>query len=127
MIGQHGSSEPAHSGTWDAWLDGYGSTHTDTLSQSLTVPSGCHASLSFYLHIDTAETTTATAYDQLTIKLGSTTLATFSNLNQATGYQPHTYDVSGFAGQTATLLFTGAEDGTQQTSFVLDDTAVTVS
>ena len=33
-------------------------------------------------------------------------------------------DVSGLAGQTVTLSFTGTEDHTQQTSFVLDDTAV---
>src|SRR5215470_5740779 len=34
VIGQWSPSEPPHSGTWDAWLDGYGTTHTDTLSQS---------------------------------------------------------------------------------------------
>jgi hypothetical protein len=27
------------------------------------IPAGCHATLSFYLHIDSAETTTSTAYD----------------------------------------------------------------
>ncbi len=32
------AKEPPHSGTWDAWLDGYGTTHTDTLSQAVTVP-----------------------------------------------------------------------------------------
>src|SRR5262249_47281725 len=35
------SSEPARTGGWDAWLDGYGNTHTDTLSQSVTLPTGC--------------------------------------------------------------------------------------
>ncbi|MET9090359.1 M4 family metallopeptidase, partial [Streptomyces sp. NPDC004237] len=35
------SSESAHAGSYYAWLDGYGSTHTDTLSQSVTIPSGC--------------------------------------------------------------------------------------
>src|SRR5262249_58305709 len=35
VIGQWSPSEPPHSGTWDAWLDGYGATHTDTLSQSV--------------------------------------------------------------------------------------------
>src|SRR6266550_293541 len=37
VIGQNGPAEPAHSGTWNAWLDGYGATHTDTLSQSVTI------------------------------------------------------------------------------------------
>ncbi|MER7186484.1 M4 family metallopeptidase, partial [Streptomyces hyaluromycini] len=76
------SSEAAHAGSYKAWLDGYGSTHTDTLSQSVTIPSGCTATtFTFYLHIDTAETTTSTQYDKLTVTAGSTTLATYSNLN----------------------------------------------
>ena len=121
------ASEPAHSGSWDAWLDGYGITTTDTLSQSVTIPSGCHASLTFYLHIDTAETTTSIAYDKLTVKAGSTTLATYSNLNHNTGYSQKTFSLSSYAGTTVTLTFTGTEDSQKQTSFVIDDTAVTLS
>ncbi len=127
VIGQNGSSEPAHSGSWNAWLDGYGTTHTDTLSQSVTIPSGCAATLSFYLHVDTAETTTSTQYDKLTVKVGSTTVATFSNLNAANGYTAHSYNVSGLAGQTVKVTFTGTEDSSLQTSFVIDDTALTTS
>ena len=109
MIGQYGSSgQPTHSGTWNAWLDGYGTTHTDTLSQSVTIPSGCsNYTLSFWLHIDTSETTTTTAYDKLTVTLGSTTLATYSNLNKASGYLQRSFNVSGFAGQTVTLTVQG--------------------
>ncbi|WP_256177013.1 putative Ig domain-containing protein [Kitasatospora aureofaciens] len=121
------SSEPAHSGSWKAWLDGYGTTHTDTLSQSVTIPAGCKATLSFYLHIDTAETSTTNAYDKLTVQAGSTTLATFSNLNAGAGYTLRSYDVSSLAGQTVTVKFTGTEDSSLQTSFVIDDTALTTS
>ncbi|MBE8517284.1 hypothetical protein ILP97_07165 [Amycolatopsis sp. H6(2020)] len=120
-------SETPHAGTYLAYLDGYGSAHTDTLSQPVTIPAGCHASLSYYLHVDTAETTTSTQYDKLTVKAGSTTLATYSNLDKGTGYQQRTVDVSAFAGQTVTLTFTGVEDSSLQTSFCLDDTALTVS
>ena len=127
VIGQNGPSEPAHSGTWDAWMDGYGTTHTDTISQSVTIPAGCTATLSFWLHIDTAETTTTTAFDTLTVKLGSTTLASYSNLNKASGYTQKSINVSSFAGQTVTLLFTASEDSSLQTSFVVDDTALTAS
>ena len=129
VIGQYGSQgEPTHAGTWNAWLDGYGTTHTDTLTQSVTVPSGCtNYTLSFYLHIDSAETTTTTAYDKLTVKFGSTTLATYSNLNKASGYVLRSFNVSSFAGQTVTLSFSGSEDSSLQTSFVVDDTAVSVS
>jgi aminopeptidase S len=127
VIGQNGPSQPAHSGSWDAWLDGYGSSHTDTLSQTVTIPAGCSTySLSFYLHIDTSETTTSVAYDKLTVTLGSTTLATYSNLNKASGYLLRSFNVSGFAGQTVTLTFRGVEDSSLQTSFVIDDMALTV-
>jgi putative Ig domain-containing protein len=125
VIGQNGPAEPAHSGTWDAWLDGYGTTHTDTLSQSVTIPAACtNTTFSFWLHIDTAERTTTTAYDKLTITANGTAIATFSNLNHASGYQQHSYSLGSFAGQTVTLKFTGKEDASLQTSFVVDDTAV---
>ncbi len=121
------TSQPARSGSWKAWLDGYGTTHTDTLSQSVTIPAGCGATLSFYLHIDSAETTTSTAYDRLTVKIGSTTLATYSNLNKASGYTLRSFNVSAFAGQTVTVSFSGVEDSSLQTSFVIDDTSLNLS
>ncbi len=128
VIGQNGPSEPAHAGTWDAWMDGYGTTHTDSISQSVTLPAGCTTySFSFWLHIDTAETTTTTAFDKLTVTVGSTTLATYSNLNKASGYSQKSFSLSSFAGQTVTIKFTGTEDSSLQTSFVVDDTAVNVS
>ncbi|MGW4672266.1 M1 family aminopeptidase [Streptomyces sp. NPDC004324] len=122
------TGQTAHGGTSFAWLDGVGSTHTDTLSQSVTIPAGCStATLSFFLHIDTTETTTSTAYDKLTAKIGSTTLATYSNLNKNTGYAQKSFDVSAFAGQTVTVAFTGTEDSSLRTSFVLDDVALDTS
>lgn len=41
------SGEAAHGGSYKAWLDGYGTSHTDTLSQSVTIPAGCKATLTF--------------------------------------------------------------------------------
>ena len=120
------SGESAHGGSGFVWLDGYGSATTDTLSQTVTVPSGkTTGTLQFYLHIDTDETTTTTQYDKLTVKLGSTTLGTFSNLNAASGYQVHAYNVSVTPG-SLTLTFTGTEDSQKQTSFVIDDVTLTV-
>ncbi|MDE1892729.1 MAG: PKD domain-containing protein [Xanthomonadaceae bacterium] len=126
------SGETAHSGSWFAWLDGYGTTHTDTVSQSVAIPSGkSTVTLSYYLHIDTAETTTSTAYDKLTVQVLSSsgtvlqTLATYSNLNQASGYTVHTSNLAAYAGKTVTIKFTGTEDSSLQTSFVLDDITLT--
>ncbi|MFD7599354.1 hydrolase [Streptomyces mirabilis] len=127
------SGEAARTGSYKAWLNGYGSANTDTLSQSVTIPSGCAATLNFYLHVDTAETTTTTAYDTLKAQVLNSsgtvlsTLATYSNLNAASGYTLRSFDLSGYAGQTVTVKFTGTEGSTLQTSFVLDDTALNVS
>jgi hypothetical protein len=128
VIGQWGlfGGEPPRSGTWLAWLDGYGTTHTDTVSQQVTIPAGCRATLTFWLHIDTAERTTTTPFDRLTVTVGGTTLAVYSNLNHNTGYAQRSFDLSAFAGRTVTLQFTGAEDFSLQTSFAIDDTALVV-
>ncbi|MBK3644104.1 hydrolase [Streptomyces sp. MBT33] len=128
------TSESARTGSYYAWLDGYGSATTDTLSQSVTIPSGCTtAALSFYLHVDTAETSTSTAYDTLKVQVLNSsgtvlgTLATYSNLNAASGYTQRSFSLASYAGQTVTLKFTGTEGSTLQTSFVIDDTALNVS
>ncbi|MFI7282724.1 M28 family peptidase [Micromonospora chersina] len=121
------SSQAARTGSYKAWLDGYGSSHTDTLSQSVSIPAGCSSyTLSFWLHIDTAETTTGTAYDKLTVQVGSTTLATYSNLNAASGYAQRSFNLAAYAGQTVTLKWTGVEDASLQTSFVIDDVTLQV-
>lgn len=119
---------PAHGGSYKAWLDGYGSTHTDTLSQSVTVAAGCKATLTFWVYIASDETTTTTAYDKLTVKAGTTTLATYSNLNKGSGYVQKSIALpSSVAGTTFTLTFTATEDSGLATSFLVDDTAVTLS
>ncbi len=121
------TSQAARTGSYKAWLDGYGTSHTDTLSQSVTLPTGCASyTLAFWLHIDTSETTTSTAYDKLTVQVGSTTLATYSNLNAATGYTQRTFNLAAYAGQTVTLKWTGVEDASLQTSFVVDDVTLQV-
>lgn len=126
VVNANGSGETSHSGTYYAWLDGYGTTHTDTASQTVTVASGCTATLSFYLHIDTAETTTTTQFDKLTVTVNGVTKATFSNLNKNTGYALETISLAGTTGSVA-VKFSGVEDSSLQTSFVVDDTALNVS
>jgi hypothetical protein len=128
------TSEPPHSGSWDAWLDGYGTTHTDTALQQVTISStATAATLTFWLHIDTAETTTSTAFDTLTVQVRNSsgtvlsTLATYSNLNHNTGYAQKSFSLLSFKGQTIQIFFKGVEDFTLQTSFVLDDVNLNVT
>jgi hypothetical protein len=122
------TAEPAHGGSTVAWLGGDGTTHTDTLSQSVTLPAGCaSATLTYWLHVDTKETTGSTQYDKLTVQVGSTTVASYSNLDKNTGYVQKSVDVSAFLGQTVTLKVTGTEDSSLVTNFLLDDVALTTS
>ena len=120
------SGETAYEGTKFAWMGGNGQAVTETLTQSVTIPStATSATLSFALHIDTAESG-STAYDKLTVAVknssGATlkTLATYSNVNAASGYQIRTFDLSAYKGQTVTLSFSETEDSSLQTSFVID-------
>ncbi|WP_223297361.1 glycosyl hydrolase family 8 [Catenulispora acidiphila] len=129
------SAEPAHAGSYVAWFNGNGSKDTDTIAQSVTIPSGCSASLTYWLHIDTTEKTTTAKPDTFTVQVlnsSGTVLATvgsFSNLNAASGYSQKTADLSAYAGQTVTLKFTGSETDTSggTTNSVIDDTSLTTS
>jgi hypothetical protein len=60
------------------------------------------------------------------VKVGGTTVASYSNLNAATGYAQRTVNLSTYIGQTVAVSFTGTENSTKQTSFVLDDTTLTI-
>jgi PKD repeat protein len=125
------AGESARTGSWFAWLDGYGSTHTDVVAQSATIPAGKRATLSFALHIDTKERG-GRVFDRLSVQVldasGTVlaTLATYSNANAAPGYAVKTFDLSAFAGSSVTIRFVGAEDSTLATSFLIDDVTLTV-
>jgi len=124
------TGEPAHGGSYDAWMCGYGSAHTDYVYQQIAIPSTATGTLTFWLHVDTAETTTTTAYDTMKVQVLNTsgtvlaTLATYSNLNKGTGYTQKSLSLSAYKGQTIRLRFYSVEDSSLQTSFVIDDVSV---
>ncbi|GAB3580479.1 M4 family metallopeptidase [Calidifontibacter terrae] len=123
------SGQAAHAGSWKMWLGGNGTTANENESQSVTIPaSATSASLSYYLHIDSAESG-STAYDKSTVTVtpsggSATTVASYSNANKASGYQKVTVNLLSYKGKTVTLKFTGTEDSSLQTSFVYDDVSV---
>jgi aminopeptidase S len=124
------TSKPARTGSYKAWLQGNGRTSTENLGQSVAIPaSATAASLSLWIRIDTAETTTSTAYDTVKVQVvdgaTTTTLATYSNLDSSTSYVQKTLNVLAYKGKTVTVKFLGAEDSSLQTSFVIDDVALT--
>jgi hypothetical protein len=128
----NGTTEPSHAGSYKAWLDGYGATHTDTLYQDVVIPSTpTTVTFSFWLLVASDETTTTTAYDTLKVQLRNTsgtvltTLATYSNLNKGTSYVQKTFDISAYKGQTVRIYFEGTEGSTVATSFLIDDVSIT--
>jgi hypothetical protein len=125
------TSAAARTGSWKAWLNGYGSAHTDTVTQAITIPStATTAQFTFWLKVTSDETTTTTAYDTLKVQVRNTagtvlaTLATYSNLNKGTAYVQRSFDLAAYKGQTVQIHFLGTEGSTTATSFLIDDVSV---
>ena len=125
------TTQAAHLGSWKAWLDGYGATHTDTLLQAVTIPAAAPtATLTFWLKVVSSETSTTTALDTLKVQVRNTsgtvlaTLATYSNLNKGTTYVQKSFDLSAYKGQTVQLYFVGVESASVATSFLVDDVSL---
>lgn len=110
----------AHAGTGFAWLDGYGRTHTDTLQQTFSIPANCNATLNYFLWIDTVDDPSA-AFDNLTLTANGQTLSSFSNLDAGSGYVQRSVSLAAFAGQSVILKWTGVEDASLATNFLIDD------
>jgi hypothetical protein len=126
---------PAHSGSWLAWLGGYGAAHTDRLAQTVSIPATCQsANFSFWLYIKTNEPANA-AYDTLKLQVLSpsgavlSTLTKLSNRSTTGGYRQYSFSLARYIGQTIKLRFTGIETlgGGYNTSFFEDDNALNVS
>ena len=134
LIGNWSSkNQPAYEGVNAGYFGGKGKTTTQTLYQTVTIPANASsAALSFYLHIDTAETTTSKIYDKLAVQVRDTggallsTAGTYSNLNKAAGYQLRTFDLGAYKGQTIRVHFNLTEDSSLQTSFLVDKVSLIV-
>ena len=129
VIGQAaGASDPAHAGTWRAKLGGYNAVHTDTLSQSIPIPSvNCGSvKIRFSAFVNSNETTAVNQNDTLTTKLGATVAGTMSNLDDVGGYVETVYTVTPTWNSNQTLLFTSVENSTLMTRFLTDDISVEI-
>src|SRR6185436_1297966 len=103
----------AHTGSWKAWLDGFGTTHTDTVYQQVAIPSSATgATLKYWKHIETVENK-GLANDTVKIQIRNSsgtvlkTLATYSNLDSAADYSQDTFDVTSYKGQTIQIYIVG--------------------
>jgi hypothetical protein len=123
---------PTHSGSWYAFLNGYGAVETDTIYQQVSIPSGAAASLTFWIMIRSNETASI-AWDTLDVQVMDTSgntelarLARYSNTDASGSYSQKTFDVSSFAGQTIRIQFRGVEDASTITEFFIDDVSMTI-
>jgi lysyl endopeptidase len=122
----------ARSGSNYAWLGGNNNL-TDTLYQDVTVPAGV-ARLQYWYRIQTQETLGG-EFDTMTIAvLNRTTgavlrtLVSYSNLTPTGSWVQGPYlDLSPWAGQTVRLRFRATTDGSETTSFRIDDIAITAA
>jgi hypothetical protein len=119
---------PGRTGAWKAWMLGYGSTHTDSLSQTVSIPAdACTVTLKFWLKVASSEPSATQAYDTVTVQLQDSagavlkTVATFSNLHVGTAFVERTFDLGAYKGRSVKLVFAGAEDASGSTHFLLDD------
>jgi Zn-dependent metalloprotease len=135
---QRNNPAVARTGPGSVWMNGYGHTATENMSQQVKLPSGaCRATLTFYVWSLTAEATTTTAFDTLTVKANNYTMVTRSNLDadnvNVCGACPKHYVKvtkvvpAAFLGKTITLSFTGHEDSSLFTNWHIDDVAVTIT
>ena len=122
-----------HSGTWVANLNGKGRSNTRKLFQRLTLPADiCSAQLNFWLRVETNEPATAPVRDKLKLTVRKPsgtimkTLATYSNQDSSATYALQSFDLTAFRGKTIRLQWTGSENGSGATRFLIDDTELLI-
>ncbi len=133
VIGTWGTY-PARTGSWYAWLGGYGYDTTTSLSQGAGTPAAPSGKpgkvqVSFWSRIWSEEAVGDPAYDILQVQVvdGATVTAvgSLSNVDRSNGYVFRTYDLSAWRGRAVTLRFMADEDASLRTDFIIDDVQVT--
>ncbi|WP_183096371.1 M4 family metallopeptidase, partial [Nocardioides stalactiti] len=119
----------AHTGNKFAWIGGWGASapYTETMRQSVRVPAGCKATLSFWVKSHTAEGMSS-PFDYLEVRAGSTLVHTQSNVDATATWVKHTYVLpASLSGKTFDLTFTSVEDSSNWTNFHVDDVGLNLS
>ena len=117
----------AYQGNYFAWIDGYSSPVTDPgVSQTVNIPAGCTATLSYYLFVGSNEPATPTDYFYVTVN-GATVQSFNNTTNTGGGYVQKSVNVSAYAGKSATVKFYAVQHGYNTTNFFVDSTALTLS
>ena len=122
ICGSDGTALPFAGSNW-VWFGGIAAAETATLGQSLPIPTGGPATLSFQLRIGKVTTPFT---DTLTVMIDGTNIATFTEPSAAEpGYTLRSFDVSPFAdGASHSILFTynGTTNGVA--NFTIDNVSL---
>ena len=117
----------AYQGNYFTWIDGYSSPYSDPgVSQTVNIPAGCTATLSYYLYVGSSEPATPTDYFYVTVN-GHNVQSFNNTTNTGGGYVKKSVSLSAYAGGSATIQFHGVQNGYNETDFFLDSTALTLS
>jgi Putative Ig domain len=121
---------PSQAGSYLAWLDGYGTAHTDTLAQTVTIPANCTSAV-FTYWVEVNSTTTNTRNTLVLDILNSSgtvvqTVSVATAANNGTSYVEHSTSLASYIGQTITVKFVGTEVSGGNTSFFEDSNALNV-
>ena len=116
----------AYQGNWFTWLDGYSSPVTDPgVSQTVSIPAGCTATLSYFLFVGSNEPSTPTDYFYVTAN--GTHVQTFNNTSSTGGkYVKKSVNLNSYAGKSVTIKFYAVQRGYRTTNFFIDSTALTL-
>jgi hypothetical protein len=121
---------PAQAGSYLAWLDGYGSAHTDTLAQTVTIPAGCaNAVFTYWVEVNSNTTNTANKLVLEILDSSGTVLQTVPVVTAAdngTKYVEYTTNLGSYIGKTITIKFIGTEVSGGDTNFFEDSNALNV-
>jgi hypothetical protein len=113
----------SHDGLGYAWLGGTGTTHTDSLSQRVSVPSVGHPGLRFALRI-ASDDTSAANHDVIQLTVDGQLVRTYTAAQSRSSYGDQVVDLTPYRGRTVTLAWTSTEDDATPTTFLLDDISV---
>ncbi len=119
-----------HSGTGYTVLGAYNNA-SGTEYQTVSIPAGHPANLTFWLNVSTNESL-STAYDYLYAEVRSTggallgTLGTYSNRNGTSvgSYSQQSFSLASWRGQTVRVQFRATTDSSLTTNFRVDDVSL---
>jgi hypothetical protein len=133
VLNSTSSGAPAQAGRYLAWLDGYGTSYTDTLAQKVTIPATCaSATFTYWVEVNSTASSSSKPRNTLVLQVlnssGSVlqTIPVATGANSGSSYVQYSSNLAAYIGQTITLKFTGTEVSGGNTSFFEDSNALNV-